>query len=443
MNRTFEKYVELTFDEDQVLLKRNDNQIFKKTEETSEPNTPDAFIETNGLNKVHSHHDSVAALIINNNEFDVKGIENYRQDIEDKVTQLYEEITSAYLKSKETKKHKKDVPDVINNQKMLNTHIQNVQTVCNHLTFEWDAHLLTDVSHAEFLEVEKAKNKTDKLLKRKLRRYYELINDENLDLNFSDINLTPREQKIYDKICRQEEEKTEMLQMEYDEKRNQVIDLTWENLLVHKKNIADTSFVNSSSIALLISGQFGLINDLEKLLNEQELLRIGLIIKRTKLQREKLNNYYKKTEAYEQDLYALQLEFLKVMGAEITILSAIAKNIDLLQRLLSTLKHGNHPLALYGNYVSMLTKISKIVANSAKNAIISSDNEERFVHEMVLDETGYKNDHEHDEVITNTVYKQTKIIPDYHVNVVTNEPRDLFMNAYINEVPVSVKIKKK
>ncbi|MCV3728347.1 hypothetical protein OF376_00925 [Ureaplasma miroungigenitalium] len=443
MNKTFEKYVELTFDEERVLLKRGDNQIFRKPEETSQDNVLDPFIKTDGLNKVHSHHDSVAALIINNNEFDTKGVENYRQDIEDKVTELYEDITSAYLKSKETKKHKKDVPDVINNQKMLNNHIQNVQTVCNRLAFEWDAHLLTAVSHEEFLEVEKVKVKSDKLLKRKLRRYYQLINHENLDTDFTDINLTPREQKIYDKISASEEEKTEMLRAQYDEKRNDVIDAVWSDLLIHKKNINDTSFANSSSIALLISGQFGLINDLEKLLNEQELLRIGLIIKRTKLQREKLNNYYEKDEVYEQDLYALQLEFLKVMGAEITILSAIEKNIDLLERLLSTLKQADHPLASYGNYVTMLTKISKMVANSAKNAIISSDNEERFVHEIVLDETGYKNDHEHDEVITNTVYKQTKIIPDYHVNVVTNEPRDLFMNAYVNEIPVSVKIKKK
>lgn len=445
--------INLSYNKENNSIARFDNKVFLEDEnEIEKLKSTNNLLFTNGVEFNENHHEQIDELVILSSQQHFEKLQEYHNELNEKLDILYEKICIDAQVSN-AKINNRDSSDVVeDNEVLLNRHTTEVEKVCNQVVFEWKNDVIADLNTKYQFEYEIAKERFQKSIQQNIPNYYNrLVEAQKQDVEITKVPFKKEEFSTYTvlqqdfenqlKIKEQELFKESILAIEKD--INEVLSSFELYKVKEQKN-----WNNYQRIALFISKEIGIIQDLEKLLNEQELIRTENFVGRAELNAAYLNDKYNDKDKYSQALYNARLQLLYTIGSEITILKYLIQHQEILYKIRKLLEDYNHPLSSYAFYNQMLERIKlytfwRLKAESIKNLdneydiewLINSLGDEYKQTTQIKKEVVYKNK----EVITNNKIQKVFVEPQYNVEVITNDDKNISVGAYIGSQKLDTK----
>ncbi|MDU7891974.1 MAG: hypothetical protein E7J51_02735 [Ureaplasma parvum] len=429
MNKT-NQIVDLLTNKQNNSIQRRDNLVFVKNEQEFK----DILDSTISLSNVYDpllgngcEQEKIKELTILNNSVDISKIEEYTKTLESKVDDLYNNVSNQLIQDYQKNENTSANNIIMKNEELLNSHLKEVEKICEQLIDEWKIEILGEVNFKFQQQLIEIDQKQEHKLKVK-----SLINEDSF--------LTKRQVKNKNKILTEFEKHRSQITQNYLNKRSDILKKEYDELLKDDKLFELSSghnWNNFKKITLFISNEIGIINDLEDLLNHQELIRTRNYTKRAILNQHHINGHFKDEKKYLKSLYDLRVKFMYGLGSEIVILKFLIEHYKKLNSLRLRLETLNHPLSNYAVYFDILNRIEKQTQLLAKIETLKYDNYD-FNADVILDDLESNitkiNEIKHNSnVLNKTKVIKTIIEPKYELELISKDDKVDGVKVYVND----------
>lgn len=429
MNKT-NQIVDLLTNKKNDSIQRRDQVVFVKNEkEAKEVLASDISLNDifNPLLSNDYEQKKIKQLVILNNSIKVNKIEEYTKALENKVDDLYTNVSNQLIEDYQKIQNVNTNEIVTKNEELLNTHLKEVEKICEQIIDEWKIELLGEIN----FKFEQDLVQIDEMQENKLKAK-SLTNEDSF--------LTRRQVKIKNKIIAEFEKQRTQASQNHLSKRNDILQKERDALLKNNELFeldSNGNWDNFKKIALFISSEIGIINDLEDLLNHQELIRTENYTKRATLNRYRINGHFKDEKNYFKALYDLRVKFMYGLGSEIVILKFLIEHYKTLSELRLKLQELKHPLSSYAVYFDVLNRIEKQTYLLAKVEALKYDNYD-FNADVILDGLEENTTNEN-QVVNKTKVIKTIIEPKYELELNSKDNEFSGVKVFVNDQEITPK----